>query len=185
MDVIITGRNLEVTDWIRNYVNKKIGKLSRYLPEAREARVELTREKTRDATARETVQVTIWANGSILRAEERSADLFAAVDAVADKMERQIERFKGKRRRRRQQGTPAAAFPESLRMEEEEETVSGPEIVRVKQFPVSPMSVEEAIDQMELLGHDFFVFYNADANGINVVYRRKDGNYGLLQPELA
>jgi putative sigma-54 modulation protein len=129
--------------------------------------------------------VTIWANGSILRAEEKSADLFAAVDAVTDKMERQIERFKGKRRRRRQQGAPAAAFPASLEMEEEEEAGSGPAIVRVKQFPISPMSVEEAIDQMELLGHDFFVFYNADTNSMNVVYRRKDGNYGLLQPELA
>ncbi len=183
MDVIITGRNVEVTDWIRDYVNKKVGKLSRYLPEAKEARVELTREKTRNATARETVQVTIWANGSILRAEEKSADLFAAVDAVTDKMERQIERFKGKRRRRRQ-AAPALALSGALGMEEEEES-SGPAIVRVKQFPISPMSVEEAIDQMELLGHDFFVFYNADTSNMNVVYKRKDGNYGLLQPEMA
>ncbi len=184
MDVIITGRNVEVTDWVRDYVNKKVGKLSRYLPEAKEARVELAREKTRNATARETVQVTIWVNGSILRAEERSADLFTAVDAVTDKMERQIERFKGKRRRRRQQAVPAGPFSGALEQDEEEEP-SGPDIVRVKQFPISPMNVEEAIDQMELLGHDFFVFYNADTNNMNVVYRRKDGDYGLLQPELA
>ncbi len=182
MDVIITSRNVEVTDWLRQYIEKKVGKLEKFLPNATEAKVELSQEKTKSADAREVIQVTILNDRTVIRAEEKSSDMFAAVDTVVDKLERQIKKYKGKLRNRRRGAEQASPTPSALPLEEE---TGGPRIVRVKQFPVSPMSEEEAIDQMELLGHDFFVFYNVDTNSLNVLYRRKDGNYGLLQPELA
>ncbi len=184
MDVIITSRNVEVTDWLRKYVEKKVGKLEKFLPDATEAKVELSQEKTKSADAREVVQVTILNDKTVIRAEEKSSDMFAAIDMVVDKLERQIKKYKGKRRNRRRGSEQPQSVSGGLTGRSSEEE-AGPHIVRVKQFPVSPMSEDEAIDQMELLGHDFFVFYNANTNSLNVLYRRKDGNYGLLQPELA
>jgi len=119
-------------------------------------------------------------NGTILRAEERSADMLAAIDTVRDKLQRQIERFKRRPARVRERARAAAATTVEPAVEE-----ATPSIVRTKRFLVTPMSEEEAIEQMELLGHDFFVFFNASADSLNVLYRRRDGNYGLLQPELA
>ncbi len=181
MQLIIKGRNVEVTDWLREYVEKKIGKLDRYLPTITEARVDLSVEKTKSAQDRQVAQVTVRSNRVILRAEERSDDMFASIDAVLDKMYRQIARYKGKRygRGRAPQGE---RVPLEEEREEEEETRR---IVRVKRFALTPMGQDEAIEQMELLGHDFFVFFNVDDDAVNVVYRRRDGHYGLLQPELA
>ena len=121
--------------------------------------------------------ITLGGDGTILRAEERSDDIFASIDAVLDKIHRQIARYKGKRRAR---GRRARGEP--IPIEELEEEAHS--IVRVKQFSMIPMTQHEAIEQMELLGHDFFVFFNSEVEGINVLYRRKDGDYGLLQPEL-
>lgn len=178
MQLIIKGKNLEITDALRNYVQKKVGKLDRYLPRIDEARVELSVQSAKDAAHRQVVQVTLRSNGTILRAEERSADMFASIDAVVDKIHRQIARYKEKRRRGR--GTQEEALPvEEPIVEEEERT-----LVRTKRFVMVPMTVEEAAEQMELLGHDFFVFYNGENAGINVLYRRHDGNYGLIIPEL-
>lgn len=192
MHLVIKGRNMEVNDRLREYVEKKIGKMNKYLPDAQEVRVELAEEKSRKASEREVVQVTMRANGTLLRAEERNSDIYAAIDAVADKLHGQINRFKGKRRRKIERAQVAAV--EALETEflsaamapgaEEEDLFEG-QIVRTKRFSMTPMSEEEAIDQMELLGHDFFVFYNATIDSINVLYRRSDGNFGLLQPELA
>lgn len=176
MEVIITGKNLEVTDWLYERVEEKVSRLDRYLPGIEEARVELSTENTRNAKRRQRAQITLRRKGVILRTEERSADIFTSVDAALDKMQRQIDRYKGKRWERK-----GVREPEPVEMAEEEE----PRIVRIKRFPMLPMSAEEAIEQMELLGHDFFVFFNAENEEINVLYRRKDGNYGLLQPELA
>jgi putative sigma-54 modulation protein len=186
MELIIKGKNVEVTDRLHDYVHKKIGKLDRYLPTITEAWVELTMEETRAAGDRQVCQVTVRSNGTILRAEERSDDIFYSIDMVLDKMYRQIARYKGKRRNRwRGSGTPTIEpLPIDLEEDEEDEE-EGPTIVRVKNFPMTPMHAEEAVEQMELLGHDFFVFYNAEEGQLNVIYRRKDGNYGLLQPELA
>jgi len=179
MQLIITGKNVEVTDWLRSYVEKKIGKLDKYLPSIDEARVELTVEKTKSAQDRQVAQVTVRSNGTILRAEEKSADIFASIDAALDKMHRQIARFKGKQRRR---GRPTQGEmpPVPLPAEAEGE----PSVVRVKRFRVSPLEEEEAIEQMELLGHDFFIFLNLGTDRLSVVYRRRDGGYGLLEPEL-
>lgn len=185
MQIIIKGKNVEITEWLREYVEKKIGRLDKYLPTLSEARVELAVQKAKSASDRQVAQITIRSNGTILRAEEKSDDMFASIDAVADKLYRQVARFKEKRERRGR-----AVYGESVTVQEDEvenviEEDEEPAVVRVKRFLVRPMTEEEAIEQMELLGHDFFLFYNADSDSMNVVYRRKDGNYGLLQPELA
>lgn len=180
MELIIRGRNIEISDYLRQYVEKKIGKLDRYLPDITEARVELATENTRSAGEVQIAQVTIRVDGTILRGEERSPDMFASIDAVLDKMYRQIARYKGKRQDRWRGRGERLPIP-SEELEEE----PGRKIVRRKRFPMYPMSEEEAIEQMELLGHDFFVFYNADTGEVNVLYRRRDGDYGLIEPELA
>lgn len=177
MELIVSGKNLQVSDWLKGYVEKKIGKLDRYLPTLTEARVELAVENTRNAAQSQVVQVTLRNNGHILRGEERSSDFTAAVDAVTDKLTKQIDRYKTKRQRTRVHGEPE---PEPA-----DETEPGPTIVRTKHFRTPPISEEEAIEQMELLGHSFFVFFNRDRGAINVLYRRNDGNYGLIEPEMA
>lgn len=182
MDLTIKGKNVEVTDRLREYVERKIGKLDRYLPTISEAWVELSTEGAKAAQDRQVCQVTVRSNGTILRAEERSDDIFTSIDTVLDKMYRQIARYKGKRKNR---WRGAASAPEPLPLELAEEAEEEPSaIVRVKRFPITPMHADEAVEQMELLGHDFFVFYNADEGEINVLYRRKDGDYGVLQPVL-
>jgi putative sigma-54 modulation protein len=184
MELTIKGRNLEVTDRLQQYVEKKIGKLDRYLPTISEAWVELASEGARAAQDRQVCQVTVRSNGTILRAEERSDDIFTSIDTVLDKMYRQIARYKGKRKNRWRGAATSLPEPLPVELDEEldEETSS---IVRTKRFAMTSMHADEAVEQMELLGHDFFIFYNADEGQINVLYRRKDGNYGLLQPELA
>lgn len=178
MEVSIFARNMEVTPRLSEYVEQKVGKLDRYLPWIEDARIDLTVENTRSAAHRQVAQLTVRARGTILRAEERTQDMFASIDAVLDKMYRQIARYKGKRQDRWQTAAEVLPIEESV-----EETVG--EIVRVKRFDVRPMAPEEAIEQMELLGHSFYIFLNADEDVLNVVYRRDDGNYGLLQPEFA
>jgi putative sigma-54 modulation protein len=176
MELTITGKNLEVSDWLYEFAERKINRLDRYLPGIEEARIELSVENTRNANQRQRVQLTLRRGGIILRSEERSADMFAAVNAALDKMQRQIDRYKGKRWERK-----APREPEPIEVAEEE---AEPRIVRTKRFSMLPMTPDEAVEQMELLGHDFFIFFNTEGDGINVLYRRKDGDYGLLQPEL-
>lgn len=191
MQLTVKGRNIEITDRLRSYVEKKIGKLDRYLPEMAEARVELAEEASQKSSQRQVAQVTVWSNGTLLRAEERSSDIFTSIDAVAEKLHRQIRRYKGKRRRKLERAQAIAVAAEVYehtdlveQVEEEEEEFFEGRVVRTKRFALTPMSEDEAIDQMELLGHDFFVFFNAVDAAVNVLYRRSDGNYGLLQPEL-
>ena len=180
MNLTVHGRNVAVSDRVQEYVEKKVSRLDKYLPQIREARAELVRSETRANADRYTAQLTIWANGQILRAEESSEDLFASVDAIVDKMYRQIERYKGRRfKNKRRNAAAAAAAVELSATQLPEETVH---IVRTKQFVAEPMIPEEAVEQMELLGHDFFVFFNVDTSSLNIVYGRRDGNYGLLQP---
>jgi putative sigma-54 modulation protein len=188
VQIVLKGKNIEITDDLREYIEKRASKLDRYLPDLSEVRVDLSVQKTRSSQDRHVAQLTVRSNGAILRAEERAEEMSEAIDAVMEKMHRQIARYKGKRVDRWQgQGAarlePDAAAASSDVLEEmaEEEERS---IVRVKRFVVSPMSEDEAVQQMELLGHDFFVFYNANHGLINVLYRRRDGNYGLLEPEV-
>ncbi len=186
MELLINGRNLKVTQRLENYVEKKAGRLDRYMPNLTQIHVDLSEEKTRSAVHRQVAQITIRDDrGTILRAEERNSDMFAAIDAVVDKLHRQIKRYRGKRQRKwRKMGGEEPIIGEPLPLDDTfEEEEQEPTIVRYKRFPVHPMPAEEAIEQMELLGHDFFVFFNPDDEGINVLYKRQDGNYGLLQPE--
>lgn len=180
MELHVSSHGVEVTDYLRERIDKKIGKLDRYLPEISEARVDLSTENTRSAGAIHVVQVTLRANGKYIRAEEHGQDIFACIDAVLDKLYRQIARYKGKRedRWKGRRVTPPEPLPIELEPEEEEVGT----IVRRKRFQMLPMDEQEAIEQMELLGHTFFVFHNADTGEVNVVYRRKDGNYGLIVP---
>lgn len=185
LEIDIVGRNLEVTDRIKGYVVKKVSKLDHFLNGIDETRVDLAFVKSaRSAADRHVAQITLRGKGYILRTEERADDLYRAIDSSVDKMQRQIERYKGKRFQRRGDGTSVAeATSEAAPVEEAaEESV----IARRKKFSLVPMDELEAIDQMSLLGHEsFFVFYNANTNAINVLYRRRDGTYGLIEPEVA
>ncbi len=189
MKLNIQAYNVELTDWLEQYVDKKIGKLDKYLPDIDEAKVELREEQTRSASDRAIAQVTLFSPRTILRAEERTGDMFASIDAVVDKLERRIARYKGKTARNSKRAVAQISTIQEAADEEVDDAVvddvteSG-SIARVKRFEVQPMSAEEAVELMELLGHDFYVFLNADTGTINVVYRRRDDDYGLLQPEV-
>lgn len=188
LKVDIFSKNMELTDRVNDYVTKKVGKLDRFMTGVDETRVDLAYVKSaRSASDRQVAQITIRGKGFLLRTEERADDIFAAFDAALDKMQRQMERTKGKRDRGRGDGMPAALVPDivSPLPVEEEEAAEKAVVVRRKQFTLTPMDELEAIEQMRLLGHDsFFVFYNANTNEINVLYQRRDGNYGLIEPKV-
>jgi putative sigma-54 modulation protein len=186
MEVSINTHNVDLTERLETHVKRKTARLPRYMPDLADVRVDLSSQNTRSAVQRQSAQITIRDDrGTILRAEERSNDMFAAVDAVIDKLYRQIKRYRGKRRNRRSAaGDEMSAVGEPLPLEDEGE-FSGLEeqtIVRRKSFSLRPMSPDEAIEQMELLGHNFYVFFNVDEESVNVIYRRQDNNYGLLLP---
>lgn len=189
MQIIVKGRNIEITQSLQDYATKRAGRLSRYMPEADEVRIELARENTRSSEQRHIAQITIQSSKTILRAEEHTNDMYAAIDNVIEKINRRIARYRGKQIDRWQKGQKQEppVMDEELEayLEDEDYDEEGPRIVRVKRFMVNPMNEEEAVEQMELLGHNFFVFYNADLGRINVVYRRRDGNYGVIDPEIA
>ena len=177
------ARNMKLSDNTREYVEKKAVKLERYLQEIDEIRVELSHVKTaRNANDRYVAQVTLRGKGFILRTEERADDVHAAFDTALDKMQRQIERYKGKHYRGRGDGRSAAeVVEEEWPLDETGELL--PLIARHKKFVLVPMSEDEAVEQMRLLGHDnFFVFFNAEQNSIQVLYRRRNGTYGLIEP---
>jgi putative sigma-54 modulation protein len=180
----IYGKNMEITDRINDYVGKKAAKFDRMLTTMDEVKVDLAFVKSaRSAADRQVAQITIRGKGFILRSEERADDIFAAFDTAIEKMQRQIERYKGKHFRGRGDGRSAAEvggiIPDETEIEEK------PLIVKRKSFHMVPMDEIEAIEQMTLLGHnDFFVFYNGNTNAINVLYHRRDGSYGLIVPEV-
>lgn len=191
MELVIRGKHTSVPDRLKEYVEKRLGKLDRYLPSVREVIVEITREPTKDANDRFVVQVTVTSNGTLLRAEERSADPRAAVDQAADVLANQIRRHKQRliKRGRSPAAKEAAAGVEEPAAEdlegpagEETDLISG-RVVRVKRFAMKPMTEEEAVEQMELLGHTFFLFYDAEQDTYALLYRRRDGDYGMIVPE--
>ena len=186
--VQIQAHDMPVSQHLREYVEKKVGRLDHYLSAINEAQVDLSEAKSaRSASDRHVAQLTVRMRGVVLRAEESKDDIFAAVDAVLDKMQRQIERYKGKRWHLRHAGAGMADLAQPEEMEELEgpETEPAGRVVRRKEFALMPMNEEEALEQMVLLGHEsFFVFYNADSNRVNVVYRRKNGDFGLIDPQI-
>ena len=179
----IQARNMRLTDNTRDYVGKKAAKLERYLQEIDEIHIELSHEKSaRQANDRQVAQMTVRGKGFLLRTEERSDDLHTAFDQAVDKMQRQIDRYKGKHHRGRGDGRSAAeVYEEEMPVDETGELL--PLIAKRKKFIIMPMNEEEAVEQMRLLGHDnFFIFFNAEKNSIQVLYRRRNGSYGLIEP---
>jgi putative sigma-54 modulation protein len=180
----IHTRDLELTDRLRDYVENKVLKFQRYLPKLDSIRVDLSESNARDTSRRMVAQITIYVPKAILRAEERAGDIFAAVDLVLDKMYRRVERYKGRREARRRAGAAEVAaaiqqMPASI-YEDEEESLG--QIVREKEFEVTSILSEDAIEQMELLGHHFFIYIDAADGRLSVIYRRQDGDYGVLKP---
>jgi putative sigma-54 modulation protein len=176
----VKGKNVEVTDSIRQYAQEKLGKLERQLDDPTRVELELAVERNPSISANHVAEATIWTKGPILRAREASADHRASIDQLADKLERQVKRYREKRRGgRRAAAASAEQVPaDAIPLEGE------PRIVKAKQFAVKPMSPEEAVLQLELVGHDFFVFQNSETMAVNVVYRRRDGAFGLIEPQL-
>ncbi|WIF93907.1 ribosome hibernation-promoting factor, HPF/YfiA family [Caminicella sporogenes] len=174
MRVKVSGRNLEVTDALKESVISKLERFGKYFKEDVEAQVTLSVEKNRQI-----VEITIPINGTILRAEESTDDMYASIDKTIDKLYRQMEKHKTKLEKRYH-------GHDTIRFENIPNVVNDKEdkykIVKTKRFAIKPMDPEEAILQMDLLGHNFFVFTNAETDEVNVVYKRKDGNYGLIEP---
>ena len=180
MQFQVKGRNLEVSDAIRSYAESKLSKLERQLTDPR-VELELTVEKNPSIAQSQVAEATIWTKGPVLRAREASSDMRASIDQLVDKLERQISRYRTRGRDRRRRAARAdGPTPDTIALMAEE---SEPQIVKTKQFALSPLSPEEAVLQLELVGHDFFVFRSADSGDVNVVYRRRDGGYGLIEPQ--
>jgi len=174
MKFVYASKDMQISESLKARVEKKLGKLSRYFREEPEATIRFKVQKG----ARNIVEITVNAGGIILRAEESSNDMYLSIDHAVDKLESQIRRHRTKLEKR-------------IREAELEPVVEAPvyeeqnyDIVRVKKFSIKPMGIEDAITQMELLGHDFFLFLNEETDIMSVLYRRNDGSYGLLQPEL-
>ena len=180
MQFQVKGRNLEVSDAIRSYAEAKLAKLERQLTDPR-VELELTVEKNPSIAQNHVAEATIWTNGPVLRAREASGDMRASIDQLVAKLERQISRDRTRRRDRRRRAARAnGPTPDTIPVMSEGEE---PQIVKTKQFALNPMSAEEAVLQLELVGHDFFVFRSAESGDVNVVYRRHDGGYGLIEPQ--
>ena len=173
MKFIISGKNIEVTEGLKTAVEEKIGKLDKYFTEDTEIHVTLSTQKDRQK-----IEVTIPMKGNIVRAEQESNDMYVSIDLVEETIERQLRRYKTKIIERQQ-----ATVNLSKEFIEEEVDDEEIKIVRTKRFAVKPMDVEEACVQMELLGHNFFVFRNAETDEVNVVYKRKGNTFGLIEPE--
>jgi putative sigma-54 modulation protein len=186
MEVSLYGRDLKLTDRLREYAEKKVAKLDRYIGNINEVRVDLAYVKSaRDAADRYVAQITIRGKGFILRSEERADDIFTAIDLAIPKIQRRIKRYKGKHYQQRTNGLPVDEV--ILELEDvQDDPTDEPEIVRRKHFILTPMDEMEAVEQMELLGHEnFFIFLDANTGQISVLYKRRDGKYGVIEPELA
>ena len=189
MKIKVNGRDVEITDDIQSYVDKKFNRLSRHLPQMMDATAEIKRTSSRSGDDRMVVQLTLTVKGQVLRAQRRGSTVSEAVDTAVDVMDRQIRRYKGRRYRSKQgrkslRDLPDGMVPESddempLADEMEEMTIK---VVRRKRFPMIGMTVDDAIAEMELLNHSFYLFRSVETGTYNVVYRREDGDYGLIEP---
>lgn len=174
MAINVRGKNIDITPALRDYVEKRVGKITKYFENTGDISVILAVEK-----GRHIVEVTVPLNGMLLRGEEATTDMYTSIDLVTEKLEKQIEKYKTRLARQlRSAGFRHDLVPDTPHAAPEEFTV-----VKTKRFAFKPMDVQEAIMQMNLLNHDFFVFANAETEEVNVVYRRRDGNYGLIEPE--
>lgn len=174
MNLVISGKNLDITEGLRSAIEEKIGKLERYFTDTTEVHVTLSTEKNRQK-----IEITIPMKGSIIRAEEVSSDMYVSIDLVEEVIERQLRKYKNKLVDQQQTATSLSkAF-----VEEEIHDDDEIKIIRSKRFAMKPMDPEEACIQMDLLGHNFYVFRNAETDEVNVVYKRKGNTFGLIEPE--
>ena len=178
MKIIFKGKHIEVTDAMRNYIEKRLSKIERHFDHILEVIVTLSVEKNRQI-----VEVTLQASRALIRAEEETDDMYASIDKVADKLERQIRKYKEKYFQRPHTNVDRKELVDEGVNIEDSDSNEIAKIVKTKRFAIKPMSVEEAAMQMDLLGHNFFVFANDNTNKVNVLYKRKDGNFGLIEPE--
>lgn len=176
MRFIITGRNIDVTEGLKSAVEEKLGKLDRFFAPETEVNVTLSVEKERQK-----IEVTIPVKGNIIRSEQVSSDMYVSIDLVEEVIERQLKKYKNKIIQSKQ--AAASAFTQDY-LDNDYEEEPEVKIVRSKRFGIKPMDPEEACVQMELLGHNFYVFSNAETGEVNVVYKRKGNTYGLIEPEL-
>lgn len=172
MKITVRGKGIQITNALKQHVEKRLGRMEKYFIDETEAQVTLTVEKDRHV-----VEVTIPVNGYLIRGEEETNDMYASIDMVVDKLEKQVNKYKTKLAKKLRNNSFKDIVGKT------EVTYEEPVIKRTKSFSIKPMPPEEAILQMNLLGHSFFVFSNAETEQVNVVYRRKDGNYGLIEPE--
>lgn len=178
MIMTYVGKNMDVTDALRDVTEKKMGKLDKYFDKDIRGNVTFSSEKNRKI-----IEVTINLPGTIIRAEESSDDMYASIDKAVDILERQIRKYKT-RLQKRYKNTETIRFENVAPLEQKTKEEDEPKLVRTKRFFLKPMTSEEAVLQMELLGHNFFVFMDGDTGSVNVVYKRKDNNYGLIEPEI-
>ena len=180
MRLHVKGKNVEVSESIRLYAEEKMRKLDRQLHELTEVELELSVEKNPSIAANQVAEATVRTKGPTLRVTEASTDMKASIDQLTEKLLRQVQSYRGKRRDRQVRGN---GIPPGGAMSITDEEDTGEQIVKTKQFAMKPMSAEEAVLQLELVGHDFFVFRNAESGDVNVIYRRKDGGYWLIEPQ--
>ena len=192
MEIKIQARNIDLNLNAEQYIQKKFDRLERHLPNLDDAKMEVSMTQARATRDRVQAQMTLHISGYTLRGQDNGVNLFAAVDAVTDVVDRQIRRFKGKVYRSSQarksrsgfKDIPPEAIIEMPDADEEEAIEEIGQVVRTKRHAMPPMAVEDAILQMEMLSHSFFLFFNMDSNEYNVAYRRHDGDYGVIEPEL-
>ncbi|OLS01847.1 ribosome hibernation-promoting factor, HPF/YfiA family [Tissierella creatinophila] len=177
MNIQFVGKNVEVTDALREVTEKKLNKLEKYFEGVLVGNVTFSTQKNN-----KTIEVTIDIPGTIIRAEETSDDMYASIDRAIDVLERQIRKYKTKLQKKYKEGQ-TIRFENVMPLQEEDDDDDKPTIVKTKRFTIKPMNYEEAVLQMELLRHNFFVFRNGDTDDISVIYKRKDGNYGLIEPQ--
>ena len=176
MEVQVRGRNIQVTPALKDYVEKRLSKLDKYVDNYNFGEAQVTMKVEKESHR---VEVTIPVSGMILRGEETTGDMYGSIDLVVEKLEKQVNKYKGRLSKRGRVFNDLPVISEVQTPVEDD----APRILRNKRFNMKPMSAEEAVLQMNMLGHSFFVFSNADNDRANVVYKRKDGNYGLIEPE--
>ena len=193
MQLQVSGRNLDVTEPIREYALRKLARIGRHLPEDTRVDLELAIERNRSISANQHAELTVWTKGPVLRAHEYADDMYAAIDLAVDKLDRQVRRYRERRRHWRPHHQardvealiPLSDADEAASLSEAngaEPALPIPTIVKTKRFNMKPMHPDEAALQLELVGHEFYVFLNAETDAVAVIYRRRDGNLGVIEP---
>lgn len=193
MHVTVTGRNIDLTPALKDYLIEKLKRAQKHFDQPLDATALLSVAKNPSIANNQTAEVTLKVNGTVIRGEESTENMYASIDLVADKIERQLRKYKTRYWQRAAKGRADSPVPFDVGADEDDEFAVEksitfepirPKIVRSKKFPLKPMKPEEAASHMDLLGHDFFMFINSETNQVNTVYHRRDGNYGLIEPDV-